>query len=93
MARIPVILGLVGVLVMQGAASAADLRAVAPLGSFRATCEDLGTVCFADACGRDQIEAAQGCRARCPSAAIMSVTPATCPRLETERFPVLHRRG
>jgi hypothetical protein len=93
MARIPVILGLVGFLLMQGAASAADLRAVAPPNGFRATCEDLGTFCFADACGRDQIEAAQGCRARCPSAVVMSVTPAACPRPEIERFPVLRRRG
>lgn len=91
--RVPAILGLVGLLLTSGETSAADLRESAPLAGFRATCEDLGTFCFADACGRDQIEAAQGCQARCPSAAIMSVIPATCPRPEAQPFPVLRRRG
>ena len=50
-------------------------------GGFRATCEDLATFCFADACGGDQIDAAQKCRARCPSAAILSVVPSACRRI------------
>lgn len=93
MARLLVAIGLAGALLIPAAVSAADLREVAPQGGFRATCEDLGTFCFADACGRDQIEAAQGCRARCPSAAIMSVIPATCPRIEAQPTVVLRRRG
>ena len=73
--------------------TAADLVRPVPLGRFRATCEDLGTLCFAHACGRDQIEAALGCRAQCPSAAVMSVVPEACP-LDTEpRAIVLRRRG
>ena len=60
-------------------AGAADLFAPAPAGRFLATCEDLGGVCFADACGRDQIEAARGCKARCSRSVIVSVVPATCP--------------
>ena len=93
MARLLASIGFVGALLIPTGASAADLHAVAPLGGFRATCEDLGTFCFADACGRDQIEAAQGCRARCPSAAIMSVIPAACPRIEAQPTIVLRRRG
>jgi len=93
MARLLASIGLVGALLVPAAASAADLREAAPLGGFRATCEDLGSFCFADACGRDQIEAAQGCRARCPSAAIMSVIPAICPRVEAPPTVVLRRRG
>lgn len=46
---------------------------------FLATCEDLGRFCFADACGRDQIEAALACRVRCPSSVVLGVAPATCP--------------
>jgi hypothetical protein len=72
-------LGLLGFLLAQAAAADLD-RPQAPLGGFRATCEDLGTFCFADACGGDQIDAARNCRARCPSAAILSVVPSTCRR-------------
>lgn len=82
-----------GALLIQGTASAADLRVLAPRTGFQATCEDLGTFCFADACGRDQIEATQNCQARCPSAAIMSVIPSLCPTPETQPFPVLRRGG
>lgn len=92
MARISVWIGLVGLLAIQDA-SAADLRQAAPRSGFRATCEDLGTFCFADACGADQIEAAQSCRARCPSAAIMSVVPASCPARDAIPTIVLRRRG
>ncbi|MCJ2132626.1 hypothetical protein MKK69_00830 [Methylobacterium sp. J-026] len=93
MARLRASIGLVGLLLSQGAATAADLGAVAPpLDGFRASCEDLGTFCFADACGRDQIEAAESCRARCPSAAIMSVVPAAC-RPPEAPVTVLRRRG
>ena len=92
MARISVWIGLVGLLSIQGA-SAADLLQAAPRNGFLATCEDLGTFCFADACGRDQIEAAQRCRARCPSAAIMSVVPAACPARDAYPPVVLRRRG
>lgn len=93
MTRLSALIGLIGFLLIQGAAFAADLREIVPVGGFRATCEDLGTFCFADACGRDQIEAAQNCRARCPSAAIMSVIPARCPRAEAQPVPILRRRG
>lgn len=93
MARVSASIGLIGLLLIQGAASAADLREVAPLDGFRATCEDLGSFCFADACGRDQIEASQGCQARCPSAVIMSVTPDVCRRPEGQPITVLQRRG
>ncbi|MEL6062579.1 MULTISPECIES: hypothetical protein [unclassified Methylobacterium] len=93
MTQLSASIGLMGFLLIQGAGSAADLREIAPRDGFRATCEDLGTLCFADACGRDQIEAAQSCRARCPSAAIMSVIPASCPPSETQTFSVLRRRG
>jgi hypothetical protein len=92
MARISGWIGLVGLLAIQGA-SAADLRQVAPRNGFLATCEDLGTFCFADACGPDQIEAAQRCRARCPSAAIMSVVPAACAARDANSTIVLRRRG
>ncbi|MGH1592161.1 hypothetical protein ACRBEV_32000 [Methylobacterium phyllosphaerae] len=92
MARLPALIGLT-VLLLTHAAGAADLRRVAPLGAFRATCEDLGTFCFADACGGDQIAAAQGCRARCPSAAIISVVPAACRLPNARPVTVLRRRG
>ena len=95
MARLSVsagLLGLVGLLSLHGA-SAADLYRAAPSTRFRATCEDLGTFCFADACGGDQIEAAQRCRARCPSSAIMSVVPAVCPAAEPVPPAVLRSRG
>ncbi|MCJ2012098.1 hypothetical protein [Methylobacterium sp. J-076] len=72
---------------------AADLSRPVPTGNFRATCEDLGTVCFADACGRDQIDAAQGCQARCPSAVVMSVVPETCPLPVRRGEAILRRRG
>ena len=73
------VLGALGILMAQ--AAAADLYEARPgPGGFRATCEDLGTFCFADACGGDQIAAAQNCRARCPSAVILSVVPSACRR-------------
>ncbi|MCJ2071653.1 hypothetical protein MKK75_23105 [Methylobacterium sp. J-030] len=93
MARLPALLGLAGFLLIPRTASAADLGAVEPRDGFRATCEDLGTFCFADACGRDQIEAAQNCQSRCPSAAIMSVIPDACRRPEGRPITVLQRRG
>lgn len=92
MARLPALIGLTALLLTQGA-RAADLREAGPLGRFRATCEDLGTFCFADACGGDQIAAAQGCRARCPSASIVEVVPAACPLSEGRPLTVLRRRG
>ncbi|MCJ2089165.1 hypothetical protein MKK88_24720 [Methylobacterium sp. E-005] len=93
MARISARLGLVGLLLIPGAASAADLDRVVPPAGFRATCEDLGTFCFADACGRDQIEAARNCQSRCRHAVIMSVIPEACPRYEGLPVTVLQRRG
>ena len=60
-------------------ASAADLYRPALMGRFIATCEDLSHFCFAQACGRDQIAAAEGCRAQCRSAVVMTVRPAACP--------------
>lgn len=78
MRRLPASIALLALLACP--AAAADLRDLGRTGGFRATCEDLGTFCFADACGGDQIDAAQKCRARCPSAAILSVVPSACPR-------------
>ena len=92
MTRIRVSIGLAGCLLVQHAV-AADLRGARPVGGFRATCEDLGTLCFADACGGDQIEAAETCQARCPSAAILSVVPAACPGPDLRPVIVLRRRG
>ncbi|MEE7503177.1 hypothetical protein ACLBXO_04280 [Methylobacterium sp. C33D] len=92
MARLPALIGLTALLMTQ-AAGAADLRGPAPLGRFRATCEDLGTFCFADACGGDQIAAAERCRARCPSASIVEVVPAACPLYEGRPVTILRRRG
>lgn len=92
MARLSVSIGLMGLLLIQSA-SAADLREAPPLSRFRATCEDLGTFCYADSCGRDQIEAAQNCRARCPSAAVISVVPAACPARDRRPAVVLRSRG
>lgn len=70
-------------------AAAADLRERPAAGRFLATCEDLGRFCGATACGRDQIDAALGCRALCPGSVILTVVPAVCP------LPgiVLRRRG
>ncbi|SEN64543.1 hypothetical protein SAMN02799625_01635 [Methylobacterium sp. UNC300MFChir4.1] len=92
MARLPALIGLTLLLLTQGA-GAADLRGPAAPGRFRATCEDLGTFCFADACGGDQIAAAEGCRARCPSASIVEVVPAACPLPDGRSVPILRRRG
>jgi hypothetical protein len=64
-----------------------------PLGRFLATCEDLGQFCFAEGCGRDQIEAAQACRAQCRSAVIMTVRPAACPLPPPPGAVILRRRG
>ena len=60
-------------------ASAADLIVSEPVGRFLATCETLARSCYADACGRDQIDAASGCRGQCPSSVVISVVPAACP--------------
>ncbi|MCJ2106098.1 hypothetical protein MKK70_12065 [Methylobacterium sp. E-041] len=76
-------------LALAAPAAAADLRERPDAGRFRATCEDLGRFCTATACGRDQIEAAQGCRALCPGAAVLTVAPAACPLPGV----VLRRRG
>ncbi|MEE7450643.1 hypothetical protein MRF4_24145 [Methylobacterium radiotolerans] len=92
MARLPALIGLTALLLTQGA-GAADLRESGPVGRFRATCEDLGTFCFADACGGDQIAATQACRARCPSAAIVDVVPAACPLSVGRPVTILRRRG
>lgn len=80
-------------LLTAGSAPAADRPETAPAGRFRATCEDLGGLCFADACGRDQIEAALACRARCPSSAVMEVVPAACAVPGARPDVVLRRRG
>lgn len=80
-------------LAATSAAPASDLLQPVPAGRFRATCEDLGTFCFADACGRDQIDAAQGCRAQCPSAVVMSVVPERCPLPGRQGDVILRRRG
>ncbi|MCJ2056575.1 hypothetical protein MKL09_08410 [Methylobacterium sp. J-048] len=92
MKRITASIGLVGLLLAQ-TASAADWQDRPRVGGFRATCEDLATFCFADACGSDQIEAAETCRARCPSAVILDVLPAACRIPAAPTGPVLRRRG
>ena len=75
-------------------AAAADLGLPPPpLGRFRATCEDLGKLCFATACGRDQIDASLDCRAQCPSAVTMSVVPESCGLQDHSARVVLRRRG
>lgn len=81
------------------AARAADLdappeaRPVPATGRFLATCEDLGRFCFAEGCGRDQIDAALACRAACPSSAVMTVQPVACPLPGPPVRVVLRRRG
>jgi hypothetical protein len=92
--RVYGLLGLLGLLGLAlTPAAGADLQDPQPRpGGFRATCEDLATFCFADACGGDQIDAAQRCRAQCPSAAILSVVPAACRRL-TPGPAILRSRG
>lgn len=72
--------------------SAADLMRPAPVGRFRATCEDLAKLCFAESCGRDQIDATLGCRAQCQSSVVMSVVPTICP-LRSGDEVILRRRG
>lgn len=74
-------------------AAAADLSAPPPAGRFLATCEDLGGLCFADACGQDQIEAAQACRAQCSHSVVLTVVPAACPLPARPTAAVLRRRG
>ena len=69
---------------------AADLFGSPAAGRFLATCEDLGGLCFAHACGRDQIEAARACKAQCAHSVILSVVRAACPLPDA---PVLRRRG
>jgi hypothetical protein len=90
--RITASIGLAALLLAQGA-TAADWHEHVPERGFRASCEDLATFCFADACGRDQIAAAQACQARCPSAVILSVVPAACRVPDAPPAPVLPRRG
>ncbi|GJE43157.1 hypothetical protein [Methylobacterium soli] len=68
---------------------AADLGGPVP-GRFAAVCEDLGRLCFAQGCGRDQIDAALGCQALCPSAVVLRVEPASC--LIPHPRAVLHGR-
>ncbi|WP_336485863.1 hypothetical protein [Methylobacterium nigriterrae] len=69
---------------------AADVPGAPRDGRFVAACEDLGRFCTARACGRDQIAAALGCRALCPSSVVLRVEPAACAILS----PVpLRRRG
>lgn len=92
MTRLTFAFGLAALLAASQA-PAADLSRPVPAVHFRATCEDLGKLCFADACGRDQIAAAEGCRARCPSAVVMSVVPETCPLPVPPGEVVLRRRG
>lgn len=76
-------------LFLPAPAGAADLRERPAAGGFLATCEDLGRFCEATACGGDQIEAALGCRALCPSSVVLTVVPAACPLPGA----VLRRRG
>lgn len=64
-----------------------------PIGRFVATCDDLGHLCFADTCGRDQIEAALACRAACPASVVRRVEPVACPIPAFPLGPVLRRRG
>ena len=90
--RITATIGLAGLLLAQ-AAAAADWHEGARAAGFRATCEDLATFCFAATCGGDQIEAAETCRARCPSAVILSVVPAACRIPGAVPGPVLRRRS
>ncbi|MHC2104788.1 MULTISPECIES: hypothetical protein [unclassified Methylobacterium] len=92
MKRITASIGLAGLLLAQSA-DAADWHDSVRRGGFRATCEDLATFCFADACGGDQIDAAETCRARCPSAVILSVVPAACRIPGTTSGPILRSRG
>ena len=73
--------------------AAADLSAPPSAGRFRATCEDLGQFCFADACGRDQIEATQACRAQCSHSVVLTVVPAACLLPDRPPTVILRRRG
>lgn len=70
-----------------------DLRPAPLTGRFLATCEDLGRFCFAEGCGRDQIDAALACRAVCPSSVVMTVQPVACPIPGQPVRVVLRRRG
>jgi hypothetical protein len=82
-------------LVGASAASGADIgaRPAPAAGRFLATCEDLGRFCFAEGCGRDQIDAALACRAACPASAVMSVRPVACPIPVPPAGAVLRRRS
>jgi hypothetical protein len=91
MVRLTVAFGILAAL--TSAAPAADLMRPVPTGRFRATCEDLGKLCFAQSCGRDQIDAALGCRAQCPSAVTMSVVPDPCPLPGEPGSVILRRQG
>ncbi len=75
-------------------AGAADMRdRPVAAGRFLATCEDLGRFCFAEGCGRDQIDAALACRAACPASAVLTVRPTACPIPAPPVRVVLRRRG
>ncbi len=82
-------------LIALGPSAAADIRdrPVPAAGRFLATCEDLGRFCFAEGCGRDQIDAALACRTACPSSAVLTVQPAACPIPDPPLRVVLRRRG
>ena len=91
--RLSVSIGLAALALASPAAAAADLLDRAPAGRFVATCEDLAKLCFAESCGRDQIEAALGCRVRCPSSVVLTVAPTACAVPDRSPEIVLRRRG
>lgn len=86
-------LALAALCLAGSAAQAADPPGFRPVGRFIATCDDLGHLCFADTCGRDQIEAALKCRAACPASVVRRVEPVACPLPAVTLGPVLRRRG
>lgn len=88
-----ILCGFVAVVLSSAIASAADLVTPPPIGRFLATCENLGRFCYADACGRDQIDAAAGCQAQCPSSVVISVVPTACSLARPPAGIVLRRRG
>lgn len=92
MVRFSVSIGLMS-LALALPAWAADFSGAAPAGRFVATCEDLAELCFAESCGRDQIEAALRCRARCPGSVVLTVAPTACAVPERSPGIVLRRRG
>ncbi len=84
---------LAGLWLSGAPARAADPAGFPTTGRFLATCDDLGHLCFADTCGRDQIEAALRCRAACPASVVRRVEPALCPMPDATLAPVLRRRS